>query len=91
MTGQNSHPYAIAMYVLHFLHQFETENAIPQSREELSPTSTTNSHSALNSANEALKRVVPIDRSKTWERALTRIKWVMDMLGSIVEVRIIPF
>ena len=79
------------MYVLHFLHQFETENAIPQSREELSPTSTTNSRSALNSADEALKRVVTIDRLKTWERALARIKWVMDTLGPIAEVRIIPF
>ena len=74
-TGQNSHLYAITMYVLHFLHQFETENAIPQSREELSPTSTTNSRSALNSADEALKQIVPIDQSKTWERALVRIKW----------------
>ena len=91
MTGQNSHPYVITMYVLHFLHQFETENAIPQSWEELSPTSTTNSHSALNSADEALKWVVSIDRSKTWERALARIKWVMDTLGSIAEVHIIPF
>ena len=68
----------------------ETENT-PQSREEVSLTSTSNFRSALNSANEALKRAVPNDRSKTWERALGRIKWVMDTLEPIAEVRLIPF
>ena len=51
-----------------------TENTPPQSREEVSPTSTTNPRSALNLADEALDRAVPIDRPKTWERALARIK-----------------
>jgi hypothetical protein len=69
----------------------ETENTMPQSREEVSLTSTTNPRSALDLADEALKRVVPIDRSNTWERAIGRIKWVMDTLGPIAEVRVIPF
>ena len=69
----------------------ETENTPPQSREEVSPTSTTNPRSALDSADEALNRLVPIDRSKSWERALGKIKWVMDTLGPIAEVRVIPF
>ena len=71
--------------------RIETGNTTPQSREEVSPTSTTNPRSALISADEALKRAVPIDPSKTWERALGRIKWVMDTLGPIAEVRVIPF
>ena len=71
--------------------RIETENTAPQSRQEVSPTSTTNPCSALNSADEALNRVVPIDRSNTWERALARIKWVMDTLRPIAEVRVIPF
>ena len=75
---------------LHHQH-IETENTPPQSREEVSSTSTTNPRSALNSADEALNRVVPIDPSKTWERALGRIKWVMDTLSPIAEVRVIPF
>ena len=71
--------------------RIETENTPPQSREEVSPTSTTNPRSALNSADEALNRVVPIDRSNTWERAVGRITWVMDTLRPIAEVRVIPF
>jgi len=69
----------------------ETEDTIPQSREEVSPTSTKNPCSVLDSADEALKWIVPIDRSNTWERAIGRIKWVIDTLGPIAEVRTIPF
>ena len=34
--------------------------------------------------------VVPIDRSKMWKGAIGRIKWVIDALGPIAEVHIIP-
>ena len=71
--------------------RIEAENTTPQSREEASPTSTTNPRSALNSADEVLNRVVPIDQSNTWERAVGRITWVMDMLRPIAEVRVMPF
>jgi hypothetical protein len=70
----------------------ETGNTMPQSWEEMSPTtSTRNPHFALHRADESMKRIVPIDRSNTWERAVGRIKWVMDTLGPIAEVRVIPF
>ncbi len=62
-----------------------------QSREEMSSTSTKNSRFAFHRAYEAMKRVVPIDRPNTWERAVGRIKWVMDTLSPIAEVRVIPF
>ena len=39
-------------------------------------------------ADESMKR---IDGSNTWERAVRRIKWVMDTLGPIAEVRVMPF
>jgi hypothetical protein len=38
-----------------------------------------------------MKQVFPIDESDTWERAVGRIKWVMDTLGPIAEVRVMPF
>ena len=69
----------------------ETGNIMPQIREEVSPTSTKNPRIALHRADEAMVRVVPIDRSNTWERTVGRIKWVMDTLGPIAEVRIMPF
>ena len=69
----------------------ETGNTMPQSREEVSPTSIKNPRIALHQADEALERIVPIDGSNTWERAVGRIKWVMDTLGPIAEVRVIPF
>jgi hypothetical protein len=64
---------------------------MPQSREEMSPTSTKNPRFALDRADESMKRIVPIDRSNTWERAVGRIKWVMDTLSPIAEVRVMPF
>ena len=69
----------------------ETGSTIPQSREEMSPTSTKNPHFALHRTDEAMKQIVPIGRSNTWERAVGRIKWVMDTLGPIAEVRVMPF
>ena len=69
----------------------ETGNNMPQSQEELSPTGTKNPRLALDRADEDLKRIVPIDRSNTWEDAVRRIKWVMDTLGPLAEVRVIPF
>jgi hypothetical protein len=69
----------------------ETGNTMPQSREEMSPTGTENPRFALHRADESMKRIVPIDRSNTWEGAVGRIKWVMDTLGPIAEVRVMPF
>jgi hypothetical protein len=69
----------------------ETGNTIPQSREEMSPTSTKNPRFALHRTDEAMKQIVPIDRSNTWERAVWRIKWVMDAMSPIAEVRVTPF
>jgi hypothetical protein len=43
---------------------------------------------ALKRADQAMKRM---DRSNTWQGAVGRIKWVMDALGPIAEVRVIPF
>jgi hypothetical protein len=67
----------------------ETDNTLPQSREEVSPTSTKNPCFAFDQADESMKRIVPIERSNTWERTVGRIKWVMDTLGPIAEVRVI--
>jgi len=39
---------------------------------------------ALRRADEAK---TPIDRANTWEGAISRIKWVMDTVSSIAEVR----
>ena len=69
----------------------ETGNTMPQSQEETSSTSTRNPRFALHRADETMNRIVPIDRSNTWERAVGRIKWVMDTLSPIAEVRVIPF
>jgi hypothetical protein len=65
----------------------ETGNTMPQSREGMSPTDTKNPRFALHRADESMKRIVPTDRSDTWEMAVRRIKWVMDTLGPIAEVR----
>ena len=64
-----------------------------QGREELSPATTENLNPrvALHRADEAMKKVVPIDPSNTWEGTVGRIKWVMDTLGPIAEVRAILF
>ena len=67
-------------------HPVETGNTMPQSQQELSPR-TKNPRFALHRADESMKLV---DRSNSWERAVGRIKWVMDTLGPIAEVRIMP-
>jgi hypothetical protein len=69
----------------------ETGNTTPQSREETLPTSTKNPRFALHWADKVMKRIAPNDRSNTWETAVGRIKWVMDTLGPIAEVRVVPF
>ena len=69
----------------------ETGNTVPRSREEVSPTGIKNPRIALDRTDEAMERIVPIDGSNTWERAVGRIKWVMDTLSPIAEVRVIPF
>ena len=43
---------------------------------------------ALDQADQALKQ---IDESNTWQGAVGKIKWVMDTLSPIAEVRLIPF
>ena len=68
----------------------ETGNTMPENREEVSPTSTKNPHFALRRVDESMKRIVPTDQPNSWERAVGRIKWVMDTLGPIAEVRVIP-
>jgi hypothetical protein len=91
IPGHIQYPAPKHILPLSYHQPVETGNTMPQSREEVSPTSTENRRFALYSADESMKRIVPIDRSNTWERAVGRIKWVMDTLGPIAEVRIIPF
>jgi hypothetical protein len=69
----------------------ETGNTTSQSREETLPTSTKNPRFALHWADKVMKRIASNDRSNTWEKAVGRIKWVMDTLGPIAEVRVVPF
>jgi hypothetical protein len=68
----------------------ETGSTMPQNREEMSPTSTKTPRLALHWADKVMNRIVPIDRSNAWERAVGRIKWVMDTLSPIAEVRVMP-
>ena len=75
----------------HFLplsyHQpVETGIILPESREEVSTTGTEDppSRLALDQADEVMER---IDRLNTWEGAVGKIKWLMDTLGPIAEVR----
>ena len=71
------------------LHQLvESGNTKPHSREEVSGGSTKDLRLALDQADQAIKR---IDRSNTWQGAVGRVKWVMDTLSPIAEVRMIPF
>ena len=68
----------------------ETGNTIPRSREEMSSASTKSPRFALRWADKVMKRIVPTNRSNKWEAAVGRIKWVMDTLGPIAEVRVMP-
>ena len=69
----------------------ESGNTISQSREEMLPIRTRNPRFALHLADKVMKRIVRNDQSNTWEGAVGRIKWVMDTLGPIAEVRVINF
>ena len=64
----------------------EAGNNKSQSIEEVSPACTKDLHFALHQADQAMKQ---IDRSNTWQGAVGRIKWVMDTLSPIAEVRIL--
>ena len=68
----------------------ETGNTMPHSREEareeVSHTSTKDPLLALDGADEAMTRIVPM---KAWEGALEKIKWAMSTLSPVAEVRII--
>ncbi len=65
---------------------FSIEAGVPMSLggPELSPAET--ALIALRWADEAQK---PIDRANTWKGAISRIKWVMDTVSPIAEVRAI--
>ncbi len=67
----------------------ENDTPMSQSREEMSPTE--DPLLARNRADEAMKAIVPIDRSKTWESVVEKINWVMVTLGPIAGVRVMPF
>ena len=62
----------------------EAGNNKPQ---EVSTTSAKNPRLALKRADQAMQRM---NGSNTWQGAVGRIKWVMDTLGPIAEVRVIP-
>ena len=64
------------------------EAALPRRIQSLTLTSTRDLHSGIHQTDEAMNR---IDGSDTCERAIRRIKWVMDTLSPIAEVRLIPF
>ncbi len=57
---------------------------MPDGQAETSPTK--KALIALRRADEAKK---PIDRKNTWKGAVSRIKWVMDTVSPIAEVRAI--
>ncbi len=67
----------------------ENNTSMPRSREEMSPTE--DPLFARHHADETMKAIVPIDRSKKWESAVKRIHWVMVTLSPIAEVRTMPF
>jgi hypothetical protein len=90
ITGRIQVPVSEHLPPLSHHQPVETDNTMPQSPEEVLPTSTKNPRFALDRADESMKQIVPVDRSNTWERAVGRIKWVMDTLGPIAEVRVIP-
>jgi len=63
----------------------EAANNKPQ---KVSTTGAKNPRLALKGADQAVKQM---DLSNTWKGAVGRIKWVMDTLGPIAGVRVIPF
>ncbi len=67
----------------------ENDTPMRRSREEISPTE--DPLLARRRADETMKAIFPIDRSKMWESAVEKINWVMDTLSPIAGVRTIPF
>ena len=65
----------------------ETEITMSQSAEEASLTGNKDSRPGIHQADEAMER---FERSNTCERAIRRIKWVMDTLSPVAEVRVTP-
>ena len=64
------------------------EATLPRRIQSPTPTSTEDPLSGIHQTNQAMTQ---IDRSDTCEKAIRRIKWVMDTLSPIAEVRVIPF
>ncbi len=62
----------------------ETGTPMPDGQAEMSPTE--KALIALRRADEDKK---PIDRANTWKGAISRVKWVMDTVSPIAEVRAI--
>jgi hypothetical protein len=55
----------------------ESGNTWPQSQEKMSPTTNTKDPQFdLLRANEAIEQIVPTGRSKSWKKAVGRIKWM---------------
>ena len=67
----------------------QTDTPMPHGRAEMSPAE--DPLVTLHRADEAMRWIDPIDRSNTWARAVGRIKWVMDTLSPIAEVRVMSF
>jgi hypothetical protein len=67
----------------------EAANNKLQSREEAPSTSTRDARSALDRTDDTVKHMDRLDR--TLKGAIGRVKWVMDALSPIAEVRVIPF
>jgi hypothetical protein len=63
---------------------------MPQGQEGMSHISAKNPRLARDQADEAMNRIIPIDQSNTWESAVGKIKWVMDTLGPIAGVSVMP-
>ncbi len=63
----------------------ETDTPMPVGQAEIPPIE--KALIALRRADEAKK---PIDRANTWKGVVSSIKWVMDTVSPIVEVRAIP-
>ncbi len=62
----------------------ETGTPMPGSQAEMSPT-----EKALISLRRADEAKRPVDRANTWKGAISKIKWVMDTVSPIAEVRAI--
>ena len=68
--------------------QFSVEIGVPTSHSQAEVSPTEDPLIALRRADEAIK---PMDPSNTWEMTVWRIKWVMDTLSPIAEVRVMSY